>query len=95
MKCILIPRGVSVIAAGTVEPDARRFKLAAHEGSPTFGICCNPFLYGEFRTVSFDLEMTFHGDESFSYDKITMIQIKGQNALFEHRDRNTLKRVAP
>lgn len=93
MKCILIPRGVSAIAGGTVEPDARRFKLTAQEGSPTFGICCNPFLFGEFRTVSFELEMTFHDDESFSYDEITRIQIKGQKALFEHRDRNRLKRV--
>ncbi|MFZ1081574.1 MAG: heme-binding beta-barrel domain-containing protein [Candidatus Kryptoniota bacterium] len=93
MKCILIPRGVSVIAGGTVEPDARRFKLTARQNCSTFGICSNPFLDDEFQTVGFELEMIFHDDESFSYDQTTKIQIKGQKVPFDHRDRNRLKRV--
>ncbi|HUI28727.1 MAG TPA: heme-binding beta-barrel domain-containing protein [Candidatus Acidoferrales bacterium] len=93
MKCILIPRGVSVIAGGTVEPDAKHFKLTAKQGSSCFGICSNPFLDEEFKTIGFELEMVLHDRDSFSYDEITSIRIKDQKEPFEHRDRNKLKRI--
>ena len=93
MKAIVIPRGMSVLAGGNVEPDAKRFKLSAAYGSKTFGICSNPFLDKEFQTLGFDLEMVFHDDGRFSYEQVTYIQIKGQKEVFEHRDKNTLTRV--
>lgn len=93
MKCVLIPRGVSLIAGGKVEPEAKHFKLTAQEGSSIFGVCSTPFLDKEFKTVSFDLEMTFDDDRSFSYYEVTRIRIKGQKELFEHIDRNKLVRV--
>ncbi|HEY5039840.1 MAG TPA: heme-binding beta-barrel domain-containing protein [bacterium] len=95
IKCIVIPRGVTIIAGGRVEPDAKRFKLTAELGSKTYGICSNPFLDQEFPTVGFELEMILHDDKSFSYDANTKIQIKGQKNIFEHRDKNTLKLVKP
>ncbi len=93
MKCVTIPRGVALIAGGHAEPDAKHFKLTAKLGDSDFGICSNPFLDREFKTVRFDFEMTFNDDGSFTYDEVTAIQIKGQKSLFEHRDRNTLKRI--
>ena len=93
MKLVMIPRGVSLIAGGKADHDAKRFKLAAELGSSCFGICSNPFLDEEFKTVGFELEMILHDHDSFSYDQVTKIQIKGQKALFEHRDKNKLKRV--
>ncbi len=94
MKCILIPRGVSIIAGGSVDPDAGSFKLAAELGSKTFGICSNPFLDLEFQTVGFEILVTFNPDGSLSYDQNTRIKIKGQESIFEHRDKNTLKLTA-
>jgi hypothetical protein len=91
-KCITIPRGQTVLAGGHVEPNAKSFKLTAELGSKTFGICSNPFLDREFQTLGFELQMTLNGD-SFTYDQVTRIQIKGQKNIFEHRDKNTLKRV--
>ncbi|MCL5266639.1 MAG: heme-binding beta-barrel domain-containing protein [Bacteroidetes bacterium] len=93
MKCVTIPRGVSLIAGGSAEPGSTHFKLTAKLGDADFGICSNPFLDREFKTVRFDFEMTFNDDDSFTYDEVTVIQIKGKEGLFEHRDRNTLKRV--
>ena len=94
-KCFTIPRGMAVVAGATVAVGAKHFKLTAKLGDAEFGICSNPFLDREFKTVRFDLEMTFNDDGSFTYDQVTSIQIKGQKKLFEHRDTNTLKRVAP
>jgi hypothetical protein len=91
-KCITIPRGEVILAGGTLEPNSKSFKLASELGSKTFGICSNPFLDKEFQTVGFELQMKLEG-ESFTYDQVTKIQIKGQSEIFEHRDKNTLKRV--
>ena len=37
MRCFLVPRGVSLIAGGTVEPGASEFSLAAEVGSCVYG----------------------------------------------------------
>lgn len=92
-KCLTIPRAMAVVAGGSAEPDSKRFKVAARLGERDLGICSNPFLDREFKTVNFELDMTFNDDGSFTYDQLTAIQIKGQEKLFEHRDKNTLKRV--
>jgi hypothetical protein len=94
LKCISVPRGMVLMAGGTAEPDAKSFRLYAELGSPTFGICSNPFLDKEFQTVGFSLDMKFNEDGSFSYDQNTLIQIKGQPNRFEHRDKNTLRKVS-
>jgi hypothetical protein len=93
LRCFIVPRGVSVIAGGTVEPDAQEFQLAADVGSETYGICSNQFLDREFKTVRFEMKVTIHDENSFSYEQDTQLQIKGQDKLFHHTDKNTLKRV--
>lgn len=92
MRCFIVPRGISVIAGGSVEPDAREFQLAAELGSPTFGICSNPYLDREFRTLRFMMKLTVHGPDSFSYEETTVLEIPGQ-PTFHHTDANTLQRV--
>jgi len=94
LRCFIVPRGVTVLAGGTVEPDARSFELAADAGSETYGICSNPFLDKEFKTVRYQLKVTIHDDQSFSYEEDTQLQIKGRKDLFHHIDKNTLKRTA-
>jgi len=93
MKCVLIPRGVSLIAGGKVDRGATRFKLTAQLGSTCFGICSNPFLDQEFKTLGFELEMILEDGDTFSYEQVTKIQIKGQKEVFQHKDKNRLKRV--
>ena len=83
----MVPRGVTVIAGGTVEPEAREFHLAAEVGSETYGICSNRFLDREFKTVRYELKVTIHDANSFSYEEDTQLQIKGQSELFHHIDK--------
>ncbi|PIQ99657.1 MAG: FABP family protein [Nitrospinae bacterium CG11_big_fil_rev_8_21_14_0_20_45_15] len=92
-RCFMVPRGVTIIAGGTVEPSATAFELSADLGSQTYGICSNPFLDREFKTVRYELMVTLHDAESFSYEEDVQLQIKGQSEIFHHRDKNTLKRV--
>jgi hypothetical protein len=93
MRCFMVPRGVTVIAGGTVEPEAREFNLAAEVGSETYGICSNKFLDREFKTVRYELKITVHDGNSFSYEEDTQLQIKGQDKVFHHTDKNTLNRL--
>ncbi|MDE3019132.1 MAG: FABP family protein, partial [Nitrospirota bacterium] len=93
LRCFIVPRGVTVIAGGTVEPTATSFDLSADVGSETYGICSNRFLDREFRTVRYELNVTVHDANTFSYEEDTQLRIKGQKEIFHHRDKNTLKRV--
>ena len=93
LRCFIVPRGVSVIAGGTVEPGAQSFELSADVGSETYGICSNQFLDREFKTVRFELKVTVHDSDSFSYEQDTQLKIKGQDNVFHHIDKNTLSRM--
>ena len=93
MRCFIVPRGVSVIAGGSATVDGKRFELEANVGSATFGICSNPFLDREFRTVRYKLQVVVHDDGSWSYDEDTQMQL-ASGALFHHTDANRLRRVS-
>lgn len=93
LRCFMVPRGVAVIAGGTVKHDAKSFKLAAKVGSETYGICSSLFLDIEFKTVQYDLALTIHDENMFSYEEDTQLKVKGSTEIFHHRDKNTLKRV--
>ncbi len=93
MRCFMVPRGVSVIAGGTAKAGDTSFALSAELGSPTFGICSNPFLDREFKTVRYELKVTLINDDNFSYEEDTQILMKGRTEIFHHIDKNTLTRV--
>ena len=64
------------------------FDLAADVGSENYGICSNKFLNKEFKNFRFDMKITIHSNDSFSYDQDTQLQIKGNPKLFHHTDKN-------
>jgi hypothetical protein len=94
IRCFMPPRGLTVLAGGHAEPGARSFSLEAKAGSETFGICSSPFLFDEFKTVRYTLDVNVLDDDTLYYDEHTFMKIKGQSELFDHRDDNTLKRVS-
>ncbi len=94
MRCFVIPRGISVIAGGTVAPDAKGFKLVAESGSETYGICSNLFLDREFKTVRYEITVTVHSETEISYSQDSQLKMPGRDQLFHHTDTNRLKRVA-
>jgi hypothetical protein len=93
MRCATTLWGNSFIPDGTVEPDVKKFDLAADVASETYGICSNKFLNKKFKTVCFEMKITIHSKENFSYDQDTQLQIKGNPNLFQHIDKNTQSRV--
>jgi len=92
MRCFIVPRGVSVIAGGTADADAKGFELSAEVGSETYGICSNRFLDAEFKTIRYSLKVTVDGDE-LHYEEDTVLKIRSKDEPFHHTDANTLRRA--
>lgn len=94
MRCFMVPRGVTIIAGGTVDPSDKSIQITSTVGSDTYGICSNKFLDREFKTVRYELDLTINDVDSFSYKEDTQIKIKGQDNIFHHTDANSLQRIS-
>jgi hypothetical protein len=93
LRCFMIPRGVTVIAGGTAEPDATSFELAAEVGSQTYGICSNRFLDREFKTVRYQLRFERRDANTIHYWEDSVLELPVLKEPFHHTDENTLTRV--
>lgn len=94
MQTLAIPRGQTALAAGHAAPDATSLVLSARRGETEYGICSTAFLEQAFRTNSYRVEVSFNSDGSWSYVLETMLQVRGRTEPFQHRDVNTLVKVA-
>ncbi len=94
LQTVAIPRGQVAIAAGYAKPDATKLILTAERGQTEYGICSTTFLEQAFRTDSYRIEVDFYSDGSWSYILDTMLMVKGRDTPFQHRDRNTLVKLA-
>ncbi len=92
-KSFIVPRGISVIAGGTIDELDKVFPLSAKVGSETYGICSNLFLDEEFKSVSYDVTFTIIDENTFSYDENTQIKMKGRESIFQHTEKNVMRRV--
>ena len=93
LQTLAIPRGQVAIAAGHAQPDDQALVVRAERGQTEYGICSTSFLEQAFRTDSYQLDVSFHDDGSWSYVSDTMLMVKGQSEPFLHRDRNRLVKV--
>lgn len=94
LQTLAIPRGQVALAAGHAMPDAMTLVLTAKRGETEYGIASTTFLEQAFRTDSYRIEVTFNSDGSWSYIQETMLLVRGRKAPFQHRDVNTLVKVA-
>ena len=93
LRCFTVPRASTLIAGGTVAPDAATFKLAAVLGSNTYGILSNKFLDDLAKTTRFDVTITVTAN-TYSYDETTVIEHVRVPTVILHTDRNTLHLVS-
>jgi hypothetical protein len=94
LQTVAIPRGQVALASGFAAADAKTLKLSAVRGRTDYGICSTTFLEQAFRTESYAIEVNFHEDGSWSYVTETMLAVRGQEGLFNHKDQNRLFKVA-
>lgn len=92
LKSFIVPRGIAVNAGGTYIETDGKIKVKAELGSNTYGLCSNLFLDKKFKTLSYELEISV-SDGILSYEENTRIKIEGQENIFDHIEKNTLKRI--
>lgn len=93
MQTLAIPRGQVALAKGQANADGSGLSVRAERGGPGYGICSADFLEWAFRTDSYQLDVRFEADGSWSYVSTTMLQVRGRDEPFRHIDRNTLVKV--
>jgi len=91
---LTIPRGQVALAIGKAAADAKAFEARCEFGSPTSGTCSIPFLDYAFRTLEYRIKVTVNADGTWSYEQDTVLKIAGNDELFHHTDRNTLRKIA-
>ena len=95
IQTLSIPRGQVAIAGGQAKPGNDQLLVTATRGSTEYGICSTAFLEHAFRTDRYQLTVTFNPDGTWTYVSETTLIVRGQAEPFNHRDTNTLVRVAP
>jgi hypothetical protein len=93
MRCFLVPRGTMVLAGGSAAADAKTFTMTAECGSESYGILSNEYLARVARTSRFEVTVTV-GDDTWSYEETTVVDLTKLGRVLAHTDRNTLRRVA-
>ena len=94
LQTIAIPRGQVAIASGQASSDDVKLVLIATRGQTEYGICSTAFLEHAFRTDAYRIEIDFNADGSWSYVIDTTLTVRGREEPFNHRDVNTLFKVA-
>lgn len=94
LQSLAIPRGQVALAAGHAAADAASFKVSARRGGTEYGICSTAFLETAFRTDSYEIEVSFNADGTWSYVEDTVLMVRGQAEPFHHTDSNVLTKVA-
>lgn len=94
MQSLAIPRGQVALAGGTAKLSDDRIWVEARRGDPRFGICSTTFLEEAFRTDYYRIDITFNSDDSWTYVTRTHLAVRGKTPPFDHRDTNTLRRIA-
>jgi len=87
MQVLTIPRGVSLVAGGTV--DHGEIEVRAATDDPDWGIVQSPFMRDNAKTLEFRHRISVTGD-TLIYDEKTVLDIYGKR--FDHNDANTLLR---
>jgi len=96
VETFTIPRGVAVVAGGTLSSPASLdeelvFSVTAEAGADEFGIAQAAFMFRQARTIAFSHTLTVHGD-TMTYSESTVLDIYDKKS-FDHSDVNTLRRV--
>jgi hypothetical protein len=94
LRCFMVPRSTTMVAAGKVAANATSFALHAEIGSATNGVLQNDYLHeGAARTIAYDLEVDFAGG-NYSYKEDTVMEMAAHGgAVMHHTDQNTLQKI--
>jgi len=92
LRAVAIPRGITVLAGGTAEADARTFTMKAAKDGGCYTIGENTYLAEHASSLTYEVTITV-GDGTWSYDETSLLRMNEFGEPFPHTDHNTLHRV--
>ncbi|MCP4436957.1 MAG: FABP family protein [Actinomycetia bacterium] len=92
MRAFMVPRATVVLAGGSAGADDTEFTMVGELGESTYGVLENKYLAENASTKRYEVKITI-GDDEWSYDEVTVLEMKEYDELYNHTDRNTLRRV--
>ena len=93
-RCVMVPRATVLLSGGVVAPDAKSFTLnCALGGKDCFGILQNPHINEHESTNRFSITIDV-GEDTWSYQESMDVYISRLGKEMQHKDGNTLTRVA-
>lgn len=93
VRGFVVPRGITVLAGGNADSDARSSSPMATQAGAHYAIGENLYLAEHASTLSYQVTIT-SGQDTWSYDETTMLQMREFAQPFAHTDHNTLHRQA-
>jgi hypothetical protein len=93
MRAFVVPRGITVMAAGLTTAEATTFRMSAEAGHPQRSIGESIYLAANASTRSYEVTISIPDDDTWSYEERTMLQMREIEELFAHTDHNTLHRI--
>ncbi len=94
LRCFIVPRSTTIIAAGSAAANATSFSLRAEIGSATNGVLQNDYLFeAAARTTSYSLDVDLSGG-NYAYKEDTVMEMAVHGgAEMHHTDENTLEKA--
>ncbi|HPB45905.1 MAG: heme-binding beta-barrel domain-containing protein [Microthrixaceae bacterium] len=92
LRGFVVPRGITVLAGGQADADAKQFTMSARAGDPLYPIGENRYLAERASTRLYTVTVTLNDDDTWSYAETTLLQMTEIPGELAHNDANTLHR---
>jgi hypothetical protein len=93
LRAFVLGRGISVLAGGITTADATSFTMSAGADGSPYRIGENSYLADHASTVSYEITVTLHEDDSWTYAQNSVLRMDQVEGLFAHTDSNHMVRT--
>ena len=93
-RCVMVPRATVVLAGGVVAPDVTTFTLSIARSAPPATACWRTRTSASTRSRGASRSRSQVGEDTWSYEESMNVYISRLGKEMQHKDGNTLTRVA-
>jgi hypothetical protein len=92
LRACVLRRGISVLAGGFTTADASSFTMSAGADGSHYRVGENFYLADHASTVSYEIAVTLHADDSWTYAQTSLLHMDQFEGLFPHTNSNHMVR---
>ena len=92
LRAVVLGRGISVLAGGFTTADASSFTMSAGADGSPYRIGENSYLVEHASTVLYEITVTLHEDDSWTYAQNSVLSMDTVEGPFAHTDSNRMVR---